>query len=77
MTTSQPSQDIRVLERLLLGYPLTQYEANYNKEIAVSRLASIINRIERNGFSGWIKHENITVVNQFGQKVNCTQYRIG
>lgn len=63
------TQDTRVLDWLLLGLPLTQYEANYNKQLAVSRLASIINRLEKNGWSGFIKHENVKVKNQFGQMV--------
>lgn len=72
-----PTQEDIVLEWLLLGLPITQYEANYNPRIGVSRLPAIIHKLEnKRGFKGWINHEDIQVKNRFGKSTTVTRYSL-
>lgn len=79
MTTPQHKaqpQDERILEWLLTGLPITQFDANYRLKPAVSRLSAIILKIEKYGFKGWIDHKRLTVKNSDGESVSVTQYSL-
>lgn len=55
------TQDERVLEWLLTGTPLTQYDGNYHMKPAVSRVPAIINRLEKKGWKDFIQHKVVTI----------------
>lgn len=69
------TQDQQVLEWILTGTPLTQYDGNYRMKPAVSRVPSIINRLEKNGWKGFIQHKVVTIKKD-GVVCNITSYRL-
>jgi hypothetical protein len=71
------TQDQQVLEWILTGTPISQYDANYKLKPAVSRLAAIILRLEKQrGWRGFIRHEDVVIKNESGISTCITRYRL-
>lgn len=72
--THEP-QEQRVLEWLLTGTRLTQYDGNYHMKPAISRVPAIINKLEKKGWKGFIQHTVVTIKKE-GVNCNITAYHL-